>query len=439
MRWRRCSTPSLQCPVWGVAEASAGLDNDALRDDVAVHRADLIRVAASDLDSARVLRTALRTAVRAADRDPDAVRVLLDVEVHLADSAADAAGEVAQLDQWTADTPAGLRHIGTPGTLRELLGAIDASGAADGVVLRPLAVPAAVGTSPRWLESHCPSAPCETVSASPARSAGTRPRRRTEGRVMTGNHASRSTSPRTSPASTTPRSGATRRPGSQIDFASFVHLAQHRRTRASSTSSSWPRGSACASTAGRIFDLDVVGPARLPHRARGARRRHRPARPGRHAQHHLQRALRAGPPVRRRSTTSAAAGPLERGHLARRVHRRELPPRRLPRSGAALRAGRRVHRRPRASCGTAGPTTPSWPTGGRRVRARRRRRPFAHDGAQFDIARPVQRAAEPAGPSRADPGRRLRRRAASSAPPHADVDLQPSRDLRRRAGSSTPT
>lgn len=111
---------------------------------VAVRRADLIRVAASDLDSARVLRTALRTAVRAADRDPDAVRVLLDVEVHLADSAESAQAEVAQLDQWTADAPAGLRHLGTPAALRELLGAIDASGAADGVVLRPLAVPAAV-------------------------------------------------------------------------------------------------------------------------------------------------------------------------------------------------------------------------------------------------------------------------------------------------------
>ncbi|MFC9437797.1 LLM class flavin-dependent oxidoreductase [Nocardia sp. NPDC057030] len=111
---------------------------------VAVRRADLIRAAASDLDSARVLRTALRTAVRAADRDPDAVRVLLDVDVHLADSAEAARDEVAQLDRWTADPPAGLRHLGTPATLRELLGAIDASGAADGVVLRPLAVSAAV-------------------------------------------------------------------------------------------------------------------------------------------------------------------------------------------------------------------------------------------------------------------------------------------------------
>lgn len=111
---------------------------------VAVRRGDLIRVAASDLDSARVLRTALRTAIRAADRDPDTVRILLDVEVHLADSAAAAHDEAAQLDQWNADTPVGLRHLGTPATLRELLGTIGVSGAADGVVLRPLAVPATV-------------------------------------------------------------------------------------------------------------------------------------------------------------------------------------------------------------------------------------------------------------------------------------------------------
>ncbi|MEU7140672.1 LLM class flavin-dependent oxidoreductase [Nocardia sp. NPDC046473] len=112
---------------------------------VAVRRGDLIRVAASNLDAARVLRTALRTAIRAADRDPDAVRILLDVEVHLADTPGTVRDEVAQLDQWTpAATPTSLRHLGTPATLRELLGAIGASGAADGVVLRPLATPATV-------------------------------------------------------------------------------------------------------------------------------------------------------------------------------------------------------------------------------------------------------------------------------------------------------
>ncbi|MFI7001859.1 LLM class flavin-dependent oxidoreductase [Nocardia sp. NPDC050175] len=112
---------------------------------VAVRRGDLIRITAGNLDAARVLRTALRTAIRAADRDPDAVRILLDVDVHLAEAPDAAQAEVAQLDQWSDAAPTGLRHIGTPAALRELLGAIGASGAADGVVLRPLAVSATVG------------------------------------------------------------------------------------------------------------------------------------------------------------------------------------------------------------------------------------------------------------------------------------------------------
>lgn len=116
---------------------------------VAVRRGDLIRIAAGDLDSARAMRTALRTAVLAADRDPDSVLVLLDIDLHLADSADAANDEVVQLDRWAAAfaepaAPTSLRHIGTPAALRELLTAIETSGAADGVVLRPLAVPAAV-------------------------------------------------------------------------------------------------------------------------------------------------------------------------------------------------------------------------------------------------------------------------------------------------------
>ncbi|WP_280445821.1 LLM class flavin-dependent oxidoreductase [Nocardia brasiliensis] len=110
---------------------------------VAVRRADLIRIAAADLDAARSHRTALRTALRAADRDPDAVRVLLDLDVHLAESTDAARAEVAELEGWAAP-PAeiGVRHLGTAATLRELLATVHRSAAADGVVLRPLAAPA---------------------------------------------------------------------------------------------------------------------------------------------------------------------------------------------------------------------------------------------------------------------------------------------------------
>jgi alkanesulfonate monooxygenase SsuD/methylene tetrahydromethanopterin reductase-like flavin-dependent oxidoreductase (luciferase family) len=117
---------------------------------VAIHRADLIRITATDLDAAAARRTTLRTAITGADRDPDAVQVLLDIDFHLADSDEAAHSEVVQLDRWaepiiTADSgPNTLRHIGTPDSLRELLSAIRDSGAADGVVLRPLAVCAAL-------------------------------------------------------------------------------------------------------------------------------------------------------------------------------------------------------------------------------------------------------------------------------------------------------
>ncbi|WP_225728650.1 MULTISPECIES: LLM class flavin-dependent oxidoreductase [unclassified Nocardia] len=108
---------------------------------VAVHRADLIRIAATDLDDARTWRAALRTALSAAGRDPDTVQVLLDLDVHLAETAGQARAEVAELDRWTAEpVPNTLRHIGTPAELGELLAAVPV----DGVTLRPLALAAAL-------------------------------------------------------------------------------------------------------------------------------------------------------------------------------------------------------------------------------------------------------------------------------------------------------
>ncbi|MGV9741272.1 LLM class flavin-dependent oxidoreductase [Nocardia farcinica] len=115
---------------------------------VAVRRADLLRIAPPDLDAAHARRTALRQAALGAGRDPDTLTVLLDLDVHLAERAEDAHAELEQLDRWAAPSirPAatGLRHIGTPGSLRQLLADLAGSGAADGVVLRPLAVPAAL-------------------------------------------------------------------------------------------------------------------------------------------------------------------------------------------------------------------------------------------------------------------------------------------------------
>ncbi|MEV0063662.1 LLM class flavin-dependent oxidoreductase [Nocardia sp. NPDC050718] len=110
--------------------------------DVAVRRADLLRISAPDTATAADRRVALRAAVAAAGRDPDTVRVLLDLPVHLADSAELARAEVDELDRWAGTTgdPSGLRQVGTAAELRDLLAAIAADDIADGVVLRPLAL-----------------------------------------------------------------------------------------------------------------------------------------------------------------------------------------------------------------------------------------------------------------------------------------------------------
>ncbi|NUS94385.1 MAG: LLM class flavin-dependent oxidoreductase, partial [Nocardia sp.] len=110
---------------------------------IAVRYADLIRIAAPDLAAAAATRSVLRSAVAAAGRDPRQVRVLLDLEVHLAPSAAQAAREVDRLEEWTATAgPDSLRHVGTAGALRDLVAEVRRECAADGLVLRPLALPA---------------------------------------------------------------------------------------------------------------------------------------------------------------------------------------------------------------------------------------------------------------------------------------------------------
>lgn len=110
---------------------------------VAVRRADLLRVRARDLAAAAETRSVLRAAAAAAGRDPNLVRVLLDVEVHLAESAPGAAAEVAQLERWHGTPePGTVRHVGTTDSLRELLAEAQSECAADGIVLQPLALAA---------------------------------------------------------------------------------------------------------------------------------------------------------------------------------------------------------------------------------------------------------------------------------------------------------
>lgn len=135
--------------------------------------------------------------------------------------------------------------------------------------------------------------------------------------------------------------------------------------------------------------------ARVADRALRARGRHRPARSHRHRQHHLQRALRTGPPARHPRPPQRRPGRLERRHLFRRLHRRELPARRLPGPGREVHPRHRVRRhRPRA-VGLLDPRRNPAP--------RRPPRPALHRRGR------VHRPALPAGPPGRHPGRRLLR------------------------------
>ena len=176
------------------------------------------------------------------------------------------------------------------------------------------------------------------------------------------------------------------RSGSQIDFESFEHLAQtaergkfdffflaeglrlREQRRAGSTTSTssaaptrspcWPRWPAVTTHLGLAGTLNATF----------------------HEPYELARQLAT------LDQLSGRAGRVERGHVVGRLHRRELPPRRLPRPRRPLRAGARSSSRPSARCGTRGTATTSLAdrTSGRFLRTARAGA-FAHRGSQFDI------------------------------------------------------
>lgn len=120
--------PLLVVPVAGAGgEALAG------------RYADVARLTAPDLDAAAAARDRVRAAARAAGRAPDAVRVLLDVDVALAD---DRGAATARLDLVrSVERPDLGEHgavvAGTGDDLATILAAAVADGAVDGFVIRP--------------------------------------------------------------------------------------------------------------------------------------------------------------------------------------------------------------------------------------------------------------------------------------------------------------
>ena len=188
---------------------------------------------------------------------------------------------------------------------------------------------------------------------------------------------SRSTSPPTSPASTTRPCGATRRPAATSSSSpsctsrrppsarkfDFLFLAEGLRLR---------------EQGGKIYDLDVVGrPDNFIVLVALAAVTERIGLAGTinstfNEPYDVARKLASPRPPLRRPRR------VERRDQLGRVHRRELPPRRLPAEGQALPARPGVPRRPRRSCGTPGTSTRCSPT--------RRGRFLRHaDAGRFEV------------------------------------------------------
>lgn len=125
--------PLVVVPVAGpAAEALAG------------RYADVARLTAPDLEAAAAARSRVRAAAVAAGRSPDAVRVVLDVDVALAD---DRDAALARLDLVrSVDQPdlgvAGAVVAGTGADLATVLADAVRDGAVDGFVVRPTSVEA---------------------------------------------------------------------------------------------------------------------------------------------------------------------------------------------------------------------------------------------------------------------------------------------------------
>ena len=136
--------------------------------------------------------------------------------------------------------------------------------------------------------------------------------------------------------------------GSHIEFGSFVHFAQTAE-RAKFDFLFLAEGLRLREQNGQIYDLDVVGrPDTFTVLAALAAVTDRLGLAGT-----INSTFNEPYEVARQFATldhlSGGRAGLERRHLLGRVHRRELPPRRLPAPGPALRAGQAVPRRRRGA------------------------------------------------------------------------------------------
>ncbi|HWK90902.1 MAG TPA: LLM class flavin-dependent oxidoreductase [Luteimicrobium sp.] len=109
--------------------------------DLAGRRADVVRIRATQRDDARAARDEVREIARDAGRDPDALRVLVDLATVVGQDRRSAQERLDLLEELGGDQgglPEGaLTHVGTAVDLADLLEDWFDAGAADGFVLRP--------------------------------------------------------------------------------------------------------------------------------------------------------------------------------------------------------------------------------------------------------------------------------------------------------------
>ena len=126
--------------------------------DPATPSGNVIRVRAADLRETAKIRDRIRTEAVAEGRDPDAVTVLVDLEVVVDPDARAARIRHARTDGIARRGPSTLSYVGTPHGLASLIADIHSVGVADGVTLIPSTAPFTVehlvdGTLP-WLEAR---------------------------------------------------------------------------------------------------------------------------------------------------------------------------------------------------------------------------------------------------------------------------------------------
>lgn len=146
-RWRRAEetieqVAQLQAARTGRRPLVVLRADDPAALPVVARWADVVRVAAPGLDAADQARDRVRATVAAAGRDPDEVAVMVDVEVHLAADRHLARADLAELDALEAAAPSSMRVVGTPADVADLVGVTIRLGAADGITLLPLVLPA---------------------------------------------------------------------------------------------------------------------------------------------------------------------------------------------------------------------------------------------------------------------------------------------------------